>query len=76
MRCNICNKDLTDKEVSFNEDLDTFEPCGECLEIIYDTAFGQGYNPDDDRVSVIEEPEEDISDLLFSSGDTRDDFSE
>lgn len=35
MRCNICDKLLTAPK--FNKDLDTWEPCEECLEIISDT---------------------------------------
>lgn len=48
MRCNICNHALTDKEVTFNEDLQTFEPCTTCLDIALDAAYSDGFLGDDD----------------------------
>lgn len=42
MRCYICDKQLTDKEVNYNEQTGKYEPCSECLDIITDTAFPSG----------------------------------
>lgn len=56
MRCNICDRLLGEKEIHLDEDLKT-EPCGECLEIIYDTAYPSGYDPDDDAFVLIEQEE-------------------
>lgn len=39
MRCYICDKDLTDKEVVFNKELGSFEPCTICLDIALDAAY-------------------------------------
>lgn len=48
MRCNICDRELTDKEVSYNDELPGFEPCTECLDVALDAAFSGGI-PGDDR---------------------------
>lgn len=48
MRCNICDKQLTDTEVSWNKDLGTFEPCSPCLEIALEAAYSDGFRPSDD----------------------------
>jgi len=66
MHCHICDKELSEKEIVFNVELDGFEPCSECLDIIYETAFGNGFDPEDDDVSVIEADEETL-DLLYST---------
>lgn len=54
MKCNICDKELTEKEVVWNTDIDTFEPCTVCLDSIMDAAFSDGFaRPDEDDVFVI-----------------------
>lgn len=58
MHCNICDKELSDKEISWNDEIETFEPCSECLEIIYEAAYGSGFDENDDTVSLIEADEE------------------
>jgi hypothetical protein len=71
MHCNICDKELSEKEVSWNEDINTFEPCSECLEIIYEAAYGSGFDHDDDSVSLIEEEPttEDLIELVNGGND-------
>lgn len=34
MRCHICDKTLSDKEVNYNNDHQDWEPCGSCLQAI------------------------------------------
>lgn len=46
MRCNICDRALSDTEVVFNKDLDAYEPCSTCLEVAMDAAYSQGFSPD------------------------------
>lgn len=54
MRCNICDKALSEKEVSWNKEIGNFEPCSECLEISLDAAFSDGFSrPDEDDSFVI-----------------------
>ena len=60
MKCNICDKDLNEKEISFNKDIGAFEPCGQCLEIAFDAAFSDGFSrPDDDDAYIILSDDED-----------------
>lgn len=54
MRCFICNRSLSEKEIQFGEENKT-EPCGECLEVIYDTAYPSGFDPLDDKFVLIDE---------------------
>ena len=62
MKCHICDKELSDKEVSWNKDLSAFEPCSTCLDIAFDAAFSDGFSrPDDDDKFVIVEDEDNAS---------------
>lgn len=57
MRCNICDKVLTDVEVQFTPDKKGFEPCSPCMEIIMDAAYSDGFvRPDEaDEVPILDE---------------------
>lgn len=67
MRCSICDKALSEKEISWNKDTGTFEPCSECLEIAFDAAFSDGFSrPDEDDSFVIVEDEDDRYSSAFS----------
>ena len=46
MRCKCCDKQLSDKEVTWNTDLDDYEICTICLDVALDAAFST--RPDDD----------------------------
>jgi len=46
MHCNICDKILSESEISWNKELGTLEPCSLCLEIALDAAFSNGFSPD------------------------------
>ncbi|QDP56956.1 MAG: hypothetical protein Unbinned2691contig1000_30 [Prokaryotic dsDNA virus sp.] len=60
MKCNICDKDLNEKEISWNKEIDNFEPCGHCLEIALDAAYSDGFaRPDEDDMFVVIEDEDD-----------------
>lgn len=39
MRCNICDKLLTEAEISFNPAYEAYDPCGFCLDVI-ENVFG------------------------------------
>lgn len=52
MRCNCCDKALSDTEVVWNNELKAYEMCATCLEIAMDAAFSQGYNRPDDEIAV------------------------
>jgi hypothetical protein len=57
MRCNICDKALTDKEVVWSTDLKAYEPCTTCLEAAMDAAYCDGFDAGDDSYVVIEDDE-------------------
>lgn len=46
MRCAICDRVLSDAEVQWNKDTETFEPCSTCLEIALDAAYSGGFDLD------------------------------
>ena len=46
MRCHICDKPLSDKEIKFDKRHDEFNPCGVCLEAIAEVYEDE---PDDDQ---------------------------
>lgn len=72
MRCNICDRGLTEKEIVFNKELDAYEPCGECLEIALEAAYSDGFiREDDDDVLILPfEHEEDIDFVFPETGDS------
>jgi hypothetical protein len=59
MICNICDRQLSDKEISQHDVTKEFEPCGTCLEIAYEAAYGDGYDDSDDEFVVIESFDDD-----------------
>ena len=68
MRCNCCNRQLNEKEITWNNDLQAWEMCGVCLDIAYDAAFSQGfrcddesgYDSDDDSFIILEDFDDDM----------------
>ena len=67
MRCNICDKELTEKEISYNEDLEGFEPCTECLDIAFEAAFSGGVPDDDREFAAVDSSFDDLDNESFSS---------
>src|SRR3546814_4012836 len=53
MRCSICDRALTEKEVSYNEDFHNWEPCSTCLEIAMDAAYCDGFDREDDSFILL-----------------------
>jgi len=54
MRCNICDKELSEKEIQWNPDLDGWECCTICLDVALDAAYGQ-HRPDDEGVPLLDQ---------------------
>lgn len=50
MQCHICSKVLSEKEVQWNAELEEWEPCGTCLEVIMDAAYCGRYDDEESRV--------------------------
>lgn len=55
MRCAICDKDLSEKEIQWNEDMRGYEPCAFCLEIAMDAAYCDGFTTEDDEFIIIDD---------------------
>ena len=70
MHCNICDRLMTEKEIVWNKDIDTYEPCGTCLEIAMDAAYSDGFQyDDDDKNDYIYIGEESVLDDLVVAND-------
>lgn len=52
MKCNICDRDMTDKEVQYNKDLKSWEPCMVCWDVILDTAYSDGFSYEEDDIVI------------------------
>lgn len=63
MKCNICDAQLSEKSISFNPDINTFEPCLTCLEIAFDAAYCDGFQKIDEegQTNTIDIGEEDLT---------------
>lgn len=46
MKCNCCDRDLSDSEIVWNGEIQAWEMCATCLEVAMDAAFSQGFSPD------------------------------
>lgn len=57
MRCHICNADT---DLAYNQKEGTFDPCGECQTIIYETLIGyDDVEDDEDDMVLHDDPEGD-----------------
>lgn len=54
MHCYICDRQLSEKEINYNEEIQTYEPCTVCLDVIFDTAYCGGFSPDPDDYQSID----------------------
>lgn len=63
MRCNICDRVLSDAEVVWSKDLGAFEPCTTCLDIALDAAYSDGFKPEGEEDEQFGSGAVDILDL-------------
>jgi len=54
MKCHICDRDLSDKETIYNEDLQAYEPCTTCLDIALDAAYCNGFSIEHDEIPTLD----------------------
>lgn len=66
MRCAICDRLLS--EPNFNKDIETWEPCDTCMEVILQTLSGYHDRPavEDDELGDEPLPQDDLSKYLKS----------
>ena len=43
MRCHICDRDMSEPEVQYIPETETFDCCSVCLEIAMDAAYCDGF---------------------------------
>lgn len=56
MHCNCCDKQLSEKEIIWNPEIDNWELCTTCLDVAMETAYSQGFNIEDDEdIYVLDE---------------------
>lgn len=58
MKCNCCDRNLSDTEIIWNSELEAFEMCSTCLEVAMDAAYSQGFTPDGEPLDDPEMQEE------------------
>lgn len=73
MRCDICDKTLSEKEIQYDESTRKFDPCSECIEIIMDAAFSDGFTTGDDEVVTLVDGSDDY--LYGDASDITDTWS-
>lgn len=61
MRCNCCDKGLSDAEITWNKDLEAWEMCQECLDIAYEAAYSGSFSDDDEPYEPDDDYEEGIT---------------
>ncbi len=54
MKCNICDAEISEKEIQWNPDYKSWEPCGTCIEIALDAAYSDGYSHEEDVITVLD----------------------
>lgn len=52
---------MSEKEISFNEELGTFEPCSTCLEIAMDAAYCDGFQTEDDEYIILDDEDYEVT---------------
>lgn len=66
MKCNICDAEMTDKEIQYHADGQFFEPCGTCLEIAMDAAYSDSFQYEEDVVTILDTSfDGDASDIVY-----------
>jgi hypothetical protein len=56
MRCYICDVELSEQEISLDKELKS-NPCTSCMLIINETAYSDGFEPDDNKLVEMNEEE-------------------
>jgi hypothetical protein len=72
MRCNICDRSMSDKEIQLSEGDDLYEPCSTCLEIALDAAYSDGFITEDDEYILLNEFNEDTDPLTVTMVEYKD----
>ena len=49
MRCNCCDRALSEDEIQFNPEIKAWEMCSTCLDIALDAAYSGAFSYDDEE---------------------------
>lgn len=71
MKCYICDKELSEKEVNFNDDMKNFECCTTCLDIAMDAAYCDGFKIDEEDIQFVDEEWDNYGDDLLPNTNQR-----
>lgn len=72
MHCKCCDKQLSEKELNWNADLDDWELCTTCLDISLDAAYSNGFLTEDDEFVIVDDWDtQDLGDVQRSFTDYR-----
>lgn len=68
MKCNVCDKQLGEKEIIWNTEIQAWEMCGTCLAESMDAAFCDGFLKEDDDMVIIEDSEYGLLGSAYAAG--------
>lgn len=71
MKCYCCDKQLSDKEIIYNDDLSNFELCTFCLDIALDAAYSNGFSIEDTETPLLDLDWDNYGDDLLPNQNTR-----
>ena len=73
MHCNCCDRELSNDEIKWNNQLQAWEMCSSCLEVSLDAAFGQVRN-EEEEVTYLDDGAEDDVDIYSVVSSIVEDF--
>ena len=67
MRCNSCDRVLSEDEIQFNPDINAWEMCSTCVDIALDAAFSGSFSYDDDEDYLFVTLDDGVEDLFVAN---------
>ena len=67
MRCNCCDRALSEDEIQFNTDINAWEMCSTCVDIALDAAFSGSFSYDDDEDYLFVTLDDGVEDLFVAN---------
>ena len=66
---------MSDKELTWNEELQAWELCTVCLDVAFDAAFSQGFSYDEEDWSLVVDTEWDTGGFEYTTPASTGDYS-
>lgn len=54
MKCKCCDRDLSDKEIIWNDEIKDWELCTVCLDAAMDAAYCDGFSIEEDTSFIVD----------------------